>query len=69
MARSTGVEGVSVDRAADLSDAIKAGLATGRPYLIDANIGADLNPSGAGVWELPGLGHGQPVIGGRYQPG
>jgi acetolactate synthase-1/2/3 large subunit len=68
MARSAGVEGVRVDRAGDLADAIKAGIASGRPYLIDANIGADRNPSGAGVWELPGLGHGQPVIGGRYVP-
>jgi acetolactate synthase-1/2/3 large subunit len=68
MARSAGVEGVRVDRAADLADAIKAGLGSGRPYLIDANIGADRNPSGAGVWELPGLGHGKPAIGGRYEP-
>src|SRR5437016_3878232 len=44
MARSAGVEGVSVDRAADLADAVRAGIAAGRPYLIDANIGADLNP-------------------------
>lgn len=68
MARSAGVEGVSVDRAADLHEAIKVGLASGRPYLIDANIGADRNPSGAGVWELPGLGHGKPVIGSRFIP-
>lgn len=68
MARSAGVEGVSVDRAADLGDAIKAGIASGRPYLIDANIGADRNPVGAGVWELPGLGHGKPVIGSRFIP-
>jgi acetolactate synthase I/II/III large subunit len=68
MARSAGVEGVSVDRAADLGDAIRAGIATGRPYLIDANIGADNNPGGAGVWELPGLGTSKPVIGKRYIP-
>ena len=68
MARASGVEGVTVDRAADLTDAIKAGIATGRPYLIDAKIAADKNPTGAGVWELPGLGHGQPVIGGRHLP-
>jgi acetolactate synthase-1/2/3 large subunit len=65
MARSCGVEGVSIDRAADLGDAIRKGIASGRPYLIDANIAADKNPSGAGVWELPGLGHGQPIIGSR----
>ncbi len=39
-----------------------------RPYLIDANIGADTNPAGAGVWELPGLGVGKPIIGKRYEP-
>ena len=43
-------------------------LASRRPYLINANIGADTNPGGAGVWELPGLGQSQPAFGGRYQP-
>jgi len=69
MARSAGVEGVSVDRPADLADAVRAGVAAGRPYLIDANIGADANPSGAGAWELPGLGRSRPGIGTRFVPG
>ena len=30
--------------------------------------GADVNPSGAGVWELPGLGQSKAGIGTRYQP-
>ena len=66
MARSAGVEGVRIDKAAELGDAIKHAIAANKPYLIDANIGADLNPGGAGVWEIPGLGHKQPSIGGRY---
>ena len=68
MARSAGVEGVRIDRAGDLGDAIKAGIASGRPYLIDANIGGDLNPPGAGVWELPGMGINKPAVGERYVP-
>ena len=68
LARSCGVEGVSIDRAGDLGDAIKAAIATGKPYLIDANISADLNPGGAGVWELPGHGVSRPLIGGRFEP-
>ena len=68
MARSAGVEGVSVDRPGDLADAVRAGIASGKPYLIDANISADKNPGGAGVWDLPGHGVSAPVIGGRYQP-
>ncbi len=68
MARSAGVDGVSVDRPADLADAVRAAIASGKPCLIDANIGADKNPGGAGVWDLPGHGVSAPVIGGRYTP-
>jgi acetolactate synthase I/II/III large subunit len=68
MARSAGVEAASVDRAADLAEAVRAAIAAGRPYLIDAHIAADMNPAGAGVWELPGLGVNRPAIGTRYQP-
>jgi acetolactate synthase-1/2/3 large subunit len=68
MARSAGVAGVRVDRAADIGDAIRQGIAANRPYLIDVDIAADTNPSGAGVWELPGLGASKPGIGTRYQP-
>jgi acetolactate synthase I/II/III large subunit len=68
MARSAGVEGVRIDRAADLGDAVRKGIATGKPYLIDAQISADRNPGGAGVWELPGLGQSQPAFGSRYTP-
>jgi acetolactate synthase I/II/III large subunit len=47
---------------------LRAALAARRPYLINANIDADKNPGGAGVWELPGLGQSQPAFGGRYRP-
>ena len=69
MARSAGVEAVSVNRAADLSDAVRAGIDKNAPFLIDANIDADTNPAGAGIWELPGLGRSAPGIGSRYEPG
>ncbi len=66
MARSAGVEGVRVEKAAVLGQAVKEAVALDRLHLIDANIGADMNPAGAGVWELPGLGYKEPAIGGRY---
>ncbi|MCW5604122.1 MAG: hypothetical protein KIT18_06220 [Burkholderiales bacterium] len=68
LARSAGVDGVRVDKAADLAEAIRAGIASGKPYVIDVNIGGDLNPGGAGVWELPGMGQSKPAIGKRYVP-
>jgi acetolactate synthase-1/2/3 large subunit len=68
MARSAGVEGVRVDRAGDLAEAVRKGVDADRPYLIDVDIAADINPAGAGVWELPGLGRSKPSIGTQYQP-
>jgi acetolactate synthase I/II/III large subunit len=68
LARSCGIDGLRVDHADDLGDVIKTAIASGKPYLIDANIGADLNPGGAGVWELPRHGVSRPFIGGRYEP-
>ena len=67
MARSAGIEGVRVGTAAELSEAIEQALRAEKPTLIDANIGADMNPGGAGVWELPGLGHKEPALGGRHR--
>ncbi len=67
MARSAGVMGVTIDRAEDLGPAIRAAIAANRPYLIDAKISADINPGGAGVWELPGLGRSKPMYGGRFE--
>ncbi len=68
MARSCGVEGVRVDRAADLAEAVRKGIAANKPYLIDVDIAADTNPAGAGVWELPGLGVSKPSIGKQFMP-
>src|SRR5437899_2712196 len=68
MARACGVEGVRVDRAGDLGEAIRKGIAANKPYLIDVDIAADINPAGAGVWELPGLGRSKPGIGMQYEP-
>jgi acetolactate synthase-1/2/3 large subunit len=68
MARAAGIAGVSVDRAADLADAVRAGIASGKPCVIDANIDGDLNPGGAGIWELPGMGRSKPAIGKQYIP-
>jgi acetolactate synthase-1/2/3 large subunit len=65
MARSADIDGVRVDKAAELGGAIEHAVKLNKPFLIDANIGADMNPGGAGVWELAGLGYKQPAIGGR----
>jgi acetolactate synthase-1/2/3 large subunit len=68
MARSAGIDGVRVDRAGDIGDAVRKAIAANKPCVIDVSINADQNPGGAGVWELPGLGVSKVAIGGRYQP-
>jgi acetolactate synthase-1/2/3 large subunit len=68
MARAAGIDGVRIDRAGDIGDAVRRAIALHRPALIDVNINADQNPGGAGVWELPGLGVSKVAIGGRYEP-
>jgi acetolactate synthase-1/2/3 large subunit len=68
MAKACGIDGVSVDRPGDLGDAVRHAIAADKPFVIDANIGADANPGGAGVWELPGLGRSKPTIGDRFDP-
>jgi acetolactate synthase-1/2/3 large subunit len=68
MARSAGVEGMTVTKPGELGDAIRHAISLNKPFLIDAFIGADQNPGGAGVWELPGHGVSKPVIGSRFEP-
>jgi uncharacterized protein YgbK (DUF1537 family) len=51
-----------------LASALKTAIAANKPYLIDVDIAADINPAGAGVWELPGLGMSKPSIGKQYVP-
>ena len=63
MARSAGVSGVRVETAKDLGEALQAAIRAHEPCVIDASIQGDANPGGAGAWELPGLGHGEPAIG------
>ena len=64
--RKQGIE-IAVGDFTDI-DAIRAAIATNRPYLIDVDIAADINPMGAGVWEIPGLGRSKPGIGTQFEP-
>ena len=65
MARAANIDGVRVETASELGEAVEAAVEARKSCVIDANIQGDANPGGAGTWELPGLGHGEPAIGKR----
>jgi len=62
MARACGVEGVRVDRAGDLGEAIRKGIARQQALSDRRPISPRYHPVGAGIWELPGLGQSKAGI-------
>ncbi|HET6518473.1 MAG TPA: thiamine pyrophosphate-binding protein [Geminicoccaceae bacterium] len=69
LARSCGVEGVRVERADDLGDALRHAIAVGRPYVLDVHVDANVRPPGIGTWRLPPLPHPEPAFGRPWRPG
>ncbi|MCK0209736.1 thiamine pyrophosphate-binding protein [Starkeya koreensis] len=68
MARSCGVEGVKVGRSDDFADALKHAIAANRPFVIDAEVDADVKPTSVGTWQLPPLPHPEPAFGQPWRP-
>ncbi len=69
LARACGVDGLRVDRPADLEGAIEHAIGAGAPFVLDVRVDRDIKPPGVGTWELPPLPHGEPVYGARRLPG
>lgn len=55
LARSMGAEGALVERPGDLKEQIAAALESGRPYVLDVRVDADVRPPATGSWDLPPL--------------
>jgi acetolactate synthase I/II/III large subunit len=63
LARSMGGDGVRVDHPADLGSAMAAGLASGRPFVIDVIVDDTIGLPAAATWELPPLPYPDPTFG------
>ena len=63
MARSMGGDGVRVEHPADLGSAMAAGLASGRPFVIDVVVDDSIGLPAAATWELPPLPYPDPTFG------
>ena len=55
LARSMGAEGALVERPGDLKEQIAAALESGRPFVLDVRVDADVRPPATGSWDLPPL--------------
>ena len=65
LARACGVEGIRVERPADLPGAIETAIKANAPFVLDVHVNRDIKPPGVGTWELPPLPYGEPVFGKR----
>ncbi|HEY1931737.1 MAG TPA: thiamine pyrophosphate-binding protein [Acetobacteraceae bacterium] len=55
LAKSFGVASHTVTRADEVEDALKAAIASGRPYLVEVPVDREIRPIGTGSWDLPPL--------------
>jgi acetolactate synthase-1/2/3 large subunit len=63
LARSFGVEGISVKHSDQLGDALRHALALGKPCLLDVHVDDKVKPPGTGTWQLPPTPFKEPVFG------
>jgi acetolactate synthase-1/2/3 large subunit len=63
MARSFGVEGITVKHSDQLGDALRHALALGKPCVLDVHVDDKVKPPGIGTWQLPPTPFREPVFG------
>lgn len=63
MARSYGVEGISVKHSDQLADALKHAVALGKPCLLDVHVDGEVKPPSTGTWQLPPTPYREPAFG------
>ncbi|HVO87220.1 MAG TPA: thiamine pyrophosphate-binding protein [Casimicrobiaceae bacterium] len=68
MARSYGVEGVSVHHGKDLRNALAHALDLRKPVLLDVHVDGDVVVPSTGAWQLPPTAYREPGYGSRYLP-
>ena len=55
MARSMGADAATVEKPAELPDALAAAVGSGRPWVLDVAVSGDEVPVASGAWDLPPL--------------
>ncbi len=68
MAKSCGVDAVTVTRSQDLKGALEHALRLNKPYVLDVHVDAEVRPPATGAWELPPTPYKEPVFGKHWLP-
>ena len=63
MARSYGVEGITVKHSDQLADALKHALSLGKRCLLDVHVDGEVKPPSTGTWQLPPTPYREPAFG------
>jgi acetolactate synthase-1/2/3 large subunit len=68
MAKSCGVDAITVTRSQDFKAALEHAVKANKPYVLDVHVDAEVRPPSTGSWELPPTPHKEPVFGQRWLP-
>ena len=68
MARSCGVEALTVEHGRDLKGALEHAILLNKPMLIDLHVDGDIHLPSTGAWQLPPTPYRDPAFGERYLP-
>ena len=68
LAKSCGVDAITVTKSEDLKAALEYAVKANKPYVLDVHVDAEIRPPSTGAWELPPTPHKEPVFGERFLP-
>ena len=68
LAKSCGVDAITVTKSQDLKAALEHAVKANKPYVLDVHVDADIRPPSTGAWELPPTPYKEPVFGERFLP-
>ena len=68
LARAHGVEGATITHGGDFRDALEHAVKSGKPWLLDVHVDADIRPPPTGTWQLPPTPFKEPAYGKPWLP-
>lgn len=68
LARACGVDALTVKDTKDYKGALEHAVASGKPFLLDVHVDAEVKPPATGTWQLPPTPYREPAFGKPFVP-